>query len=174
MATEPAPNSSGLPGETNPEFVYLDSNFYLDYLIGDRPYSDALDSIVGAWRSGELRVATSALTLTEVLYLRRVDGGPRRRLAPQDEPRVIDLFQPVPPREFVLVEVTRSIAERARELVWDLSIEPKDAIHVASALLVRAPALFTSDEGLLGKQVGGDPPLRLERPHWTTQTSFLD
>ncbi len=173
MASDAAASSSGPPGETNPDFVYLDSNFYLDYLIGDRPYGDALNSIIEAWRSGELRVATSALTLTEVLYLRRVDGGPRRRLAPQDEPRVIDLFRPVPPRRFLLVEVTRRVAEQARELVWDLGIEPKDAIHVASALLVGAPTMFTSDDGLLDKHAGGDPPLRMDRPHWTTQTSFL-
>ena len=78
-----------------------------------------------------------------------------------------DLFHPVAPRHFALLDVTREIAEDARELVWDAGIEPKDAIHVASALSVDAPVMFTSDRGLVGKDVGGDPPLRIERPRWT-------
>ena len=49
MASDAAASSSGPPGETNPDFVYLDSNFYLDYLIGDRPYGNALNSTIEAW-----------------------------------------------------------------------------------------------------------------------------
>ena len=170
MANDEAVRASLEPSETNPEFVYLDSNIYLDYLVGDKPWHDALDSIIEAWRSGEVRVATSALTIAEVLHLRRADGGPRRRLPPEDEPRVADLFRPVAPRRFVLIEVTRAVAERARELVWDLGIEPKDSIHVASALAAGVPTMFTSDARLAEKGASGSPPLRIERPHWTTQT----
>lgn len=111
-------------------------------------------------------MAASALAIAEVLYLRRDDGSPRRRLPPEAEPRVADLFSPAPPRRFVLVEVSRAVAERSRELVWDLGVEPKDAIHVASALLVRAPVMFTSDRRLQGKEAGGEPPLRIEQPRW--------
>ena len=172
MASDGAVRTSLQPGETNPAFVYLDSNIYLDYLIGDKPWQEALDSIVEAWQLGEVRVATSALTIAEVLHLRSADGERRRRLAPEEEPRVTDLFRPVAPRQFVLVEVTRAVAERARELVWDLGIEPKDAIHVASALGAGAPAMFTSDARLVERGAGGHPALRIERPHWTTQTSL--
>ena len=154
-------------GDANPGFVYLDSNCYLDYLIGDRAWSGALDAVFEAWRRGDLAVAMSALAITEVLYLRRVDGEPRRRLPPEDEPRVVDLFSPVHPRRFVLVDVSRAVAERSRELVWDLGIDPKDAIHVASALLARAPVMFTSDRQLQGRKAGGAPPLRIEPPHWS-------
>ena len=111
-------------------------------------------------------MATSALSIAEVLYLRRDDESPRRRLSAETEPRIADLFNPVPPRKFRLVEVSRAVAERSRELVWDLGIEPKDAIHVASALLVRAPVMFTSDRRLQGQEAGGDPSLRIEQPHW--------
>lgn len=62
------------------------------------------------------------------------------------------------------MNVTRAVAERSRELVWELGIEPKDAIHVASALLARAPLMFTSDRRLQGRETGGDPPLRIEPP----------
>ena len=163
MASDPG---GGVNPDANPGFVYLDSNFYLDYLIGGRDWHGALHAIVEAWRRGDLAVATSALSISEVLYLRRDDESPRWRLPPEAEPRVADLFSPVPPRRFILVEVSRMVAERSRELVWDLGVEPKDAIHVASALLVRAPVMFTSDRRLQNKKAGGDPPLRIEHPHW--------
>lgn len=153
------------PG-ANPRFVYLDANFYLDYLIGNKDWHEALHAIVEAWRRGDLVVATSALSIAEVLYLRRDDDSPRRRLRPEEAPRVADLFNPVYPRLLVLVNVSREVAERSRELVWDLGIEPKDAVHVASALLARTPVMFTSDRRLQGKNAGGDPPLRIEQPHW--------
>jgi predicted nucleic acid-binding protein len=47
--------------------------------------------------------------------------------------------------------VTRAIAEDAQDLVWGNDIRPKDAIHVATALEVRATALETFDEDLLKK-----------------------
>lgn len=172
MASDDVVRAPLEPSDTNPEFVYLDSNIYLDYLVGDKPWQEALSSIIEAWHLGEVRVATSALTIAEVLHLRRADGEPRRRLAPEEEPRVTDLFRPVAPRQFVLVEVTRAVAERARELVWDFGIEPKDAIHVASALGAGAPALFTSDSRLVERGANGPADLRIERPRWTTQTSL--
>ena len=163
MASDPG---GGAEPDANPGFVYLDSNFYLDYLIGNKDWHEALHAIVEAWRRGDLAVATSALSIAEVLYLRRDDESPRRRLPPEAEPRVADLFNPVYPRVFVLVDVSREVAERSRELVWNLGIEPKDAVHVASALLAGTPVMFTSDQRLQGKNADGDPPLRIEQPYW--------
>ena len=151
------------PDAANPGLVYLDSNVYLDYLIGGRDWHDAVRDIFEAWQRGDLAVATSALTIAEVLDMRDADGK-RRTLAPAEEPRIADLFNPAPPRKFRLVNVTRAVAERSRELVWDQKIRPKDAIHIASALLARVPVMFTSDRRLHGKEAGGDPPLRIEPP----------
>jgi hypothetical protein len=41
------------------------------------------------------------------------------------------------------------VAELARDLVWEKGIKPKDAIHVAAALVVEAPILETFDGPLL-------------------------
>lgn len=175
MAGDPGA-SPAHPDRANPDFVYLDSNFYLGFLIGDRPNGETLRLILEAWDRGEVQVATSALTIAEVLHLRRGDGQDRLRLPPEMQPRIDDLFRPSGRRRLLVVNVTRSLAKESRELVWDHGIEPKDAIHVRSALTVGAPVMFTSDRALLRKdrRVGGDPPLRIEEPRWVVQTSFLD
>ncbi|MGH7057386.1 MAG: type II toxin-antitoxin system VapC family toxin [Acetobacteraceae bacterium] len=64
-----------------------------------------------------------------------------------------------------LWNLTRSIAEDAQDLVWNQSIRPKDAVHVATALATGCAALETFDEGLL-KQSGmvGSRPLTIRKP----------
>ena len=58
----------------NPALVYLDSNFYFDYLIENRQRHLVAVEVIEAWKRGEVEIATSALTLTEVLFV-RLDGG---------------------------------------------------------------------------------------------------
>lgn len=157
----------------NPDLVYLDSAFYLDYLQGDMPYHGALKAILDAWKIGGVEVVTSALTLAEVLYVKRSTGftmavGRHRELD------IIDLFHQYGPRRLRLVEVDRTIGELARHKFWDSGIHPKDAIHVASALRARVPVFFTNDRGLLSfsGRLGGQPTLQIEIPHWVIQNAL--
>jgi hypothetical protein len=58
-----------------------------------------------------------------------------------------------------------SQARWARDLVWDHSVDPKDAVHVASALSVAAPIMETYDVPLIGKSGKiGVPPLIIREP----------
>ena len=41
------------------------------------------------------------------------------------------------------------MAQRWSEVVWDNSIKPKDAVHVATALNTKCTVLETFDKGLL-------------------------
>ena len=170
--------STDSPAEisVNPTSVYLDSCLYLDYLKGDTEQHGVLDAVFSEWRAGQLSVVTSALTVTEVLWVRCNDDEARMVTPRAEEARVRDLFSEYPPRQFILVELDRGIAEVARDLVWNRNIKPKDAVHVASALKARVPVLFTTDQGLWRHtgQVGGDPLLRIGRPVWTTQTVLED
>jgi len=87
---------------------------------------------------------------------------------------LIDLFRPTGQRKLTLVELTRPIAEAARDLCWDRRIRPKDAIHVASAIAARCAVLHTHDETLQKRSrlVGGDPILGITPPAWTWQTGM--
>ena len=65
------------------------------------------------------------------------------------------------------------MAQRWSEVVWDNSIKPKDAVHVATALNTTCTVLETFDKGLLeesGKV--GNPPLTIRKPIEPAQKSF--
>ena len=161
------------PDIANPELVYLDSNFYLDVLRGDEQRYATLRHILEAWRRGEVRVVTSALTIAEVLNLRRRAGLTRLRLPPEREPQIDELFNHRDMNRILIVDVTRQLAAESRQLVWGHGIEPRDAIHICTALLAKVPVMFTSDQELWSKDVGGDPPLSIEEPRWNVQAALF-
>ncbi len=77
--------------------------------------------------------------------------------------RIVDFFK----NEYIAVQnVTREVAELARDLVWEKKIKPKDAVHVASAIVAEVAFFETYDKPLIRKsgKVGGliirEPPPR--------------
>jgi len=54
--------------------------------------------------------------------------------------------------DFIYVHnVTRRLAEDTRNLVWNAQVDPKDAIHVATAIQSSIPLLNTYDGKLLAR-----------------------
>lgn len=108
-------------------------------------------------QNGEVLIITSALTLSEVLWLR---GGP-----PISQHKA-DIVRKFFRRSYIRVRnVTRAVSENAQDLVWNHSIRPKDAIHVATALDAKVVALETFDERLLTKSDSvGNPRLVIRKP----------
>jgi predicted nucleic acid-binding protein len=92
-------------------------------------------------KSGSIRIVVSALALAEVLWLKNAP-----RLGKEKERKIKNFFK----HEYiVVVDVDTRTAELARELVWDHNVRPKDAIHVATAILRKAEQLDTFDDELL-------------------------
>lgn len=136
---------------------YWDSDCFLGWLKEEPDKIDACRAVLEEAAGGRVLIITSALTIAEVLTVRgkeRIDT--RRREAVQA------FFR----REYIAVEnVTRRIAEAAREVVWDHGIMAKDAVHVATALAINVRTLHTFDAGLLRKSGAvGQPPLVICRP----------
>ena len=129
--------------------------------------------MIADWEKGDTTVVTSALTIAEVLYIKceevlRTEDVSRR-------PDLEALFEPPvghPP--LLVVELTRDIALNARQLRWDFNLEPKDCVHVASAIEAHCDVLYTNDGKLRAAtgKVGGDPALRIELPTWLVQSEF--
>lgn len=142
------------------EVRYWDSNAFLAYFQEEAGRVDSCEAILVDAEKGKILIVTCALTLAEVLALR---GEPRIPPTPEMKRKVVDFFK----NEYVaVVNVSREIAELARDLVWDHGVKPKDAVHVASALVAEAPIFETFDRPLIrrSKNLGGTPPMVIREP----------
>lgn len=75
---------------------------------------------------------------------------------------MIDFFK----RSYIVpMSITRRIAEDSREFVWDHGVKPKDALHLATALVAKVDVFNTFDLPLIGKSGKlGDPALLIQIP----------
>jgi len=126
-----------------PERIYWDSDAFLGWLQQEQGKVDLCAGTIARAKAGEVVIITSTLTLAEVLWMR---NHPR---ITQDRAAIVRRF--FRHSYFRMRNVTRSIAESAQDLVWNHSINPKDAIHVATALDADVPTFETFDSDLLKK-----------------------
>ena len=126
-----------------PEVIYWDSAAFLAHFQEEDGRVEQCEDVLERAQRGEVLIVTSALTLSEVLWMRG-----EARITREGAQVVQDFFR----RSFIrVVNVTRAISELAQELVWFHDIKPKDAIHVASAIHYGIATLETFDRKLLLK-----------------------
>jgi len=144
------------------EKYYWDSDCFLAHFHADHGKVEKCDGVLQRAGRGEVLIVTSALTLAEVLWMRG-----QTRITKQNAATVQKFFR----RTYIRVyNVTRKISEAAQILVWDNSIKPKDAIHVATAIHLGADALETFDKKLIAKSgTVGNPPLLIREPQAADQ-----
>ncbi len=136
---------------------YWDSDCFLGWLQAEVDKQDACRGVLEEANAGNILIVTSALTIAEVLAVRgRLKIGQEKRVA------VEQFFK----REYIAVQnLTRRLAEAAREVVWDHGIAPKDAIHVATAAAANVDAMNTFDVDLIKKSgLVGSPTLVICKP----------
>jgi hypothetical protein len=126
------------------DLVYWDSVAFLGMLNGEADKIQICDDVWDAGRNGKLLIVTSTLSSAEVIY---VKGA--KKLDPAKRSMVSNFFKAYHLSQRPL---TRSIAELARDVVWDCNIQPKDAIHIATAAFYKVRDFHTFDGGLLGKK----------------------
>lgn len=107
--------------------VYWDSCCFIDYLQG----SDRGQQVTGVLQRaarGEIEIVTSAITLVEVLGDKRANA----------ELREIIKAAMKPENGIVIVDLTRHLAEEARDFIWehDYHKHVQDAVHIATATYV--------------------------------------
>jgi predicted nucleic acid-binding protein len=137
---------------------YWDADAFLGHFNGEPDKMAACESVLQAAEAGRLLIVTSALTIAEVLYVKG-----HKAMPPEKRQKVAAFFK----QPYISVQnVTRKIAELARDLYWDANVRPKDAVHVATALIYRLPELNTFDKHLLGLNGKvGDPTITIRIPH---------
>ena len=139
--------------------VYCDANIFIGWFNNEEDKVEACRGLVDASEKGEVRIITSALTLTEVIKIKGQQPLPQSK-----EETIKGFFE----QEFVsIVNVDRRTAEFARDLIWRYPhLNPKDSLHAATALITEGvDVLHTFDEDLLrlNDQLG-EPPLRISTP----------
>ncbi len=89
----------------------------------------------------------------------------RKKIPATDKQKVEAFFR----NDYIVVRnITRRIAEAARGYVWDFGVDPKDALHVATAVDAGLALFNTFDKDLLKKsEKVGDPPLTIQIPQWS-------
>jgi predicted nucleic acid-binding protein len=112
--------------------VYLDTNVLI-YLLEDHPVYGALvaDKLTELRNSGQ-EFATSVLTITELL------AGTR-----SSKDSIID---DIPHLE--THNITKAIATKAAMIQRDTGLNIGDSLHLATALIQNADAIFTNDKQL--------------------------
>lgn len=150
------------------EIRYWDSSAFLAYFQEETNRVANCEATLEDAEAGKILIVTCALTLAEVLAIR---GKERLPPSPEMKRKVVDFFK----NEYISVQnVTRQVAEIARDLVWENGVDPKDAVHVASALAVEAPILETFDKPLIGKSgTIGNPGLIIREPSPPKQPKLL-
>jgi predicted nucleic acid-binding protein len=136
---------------------YWDSGCFLALFNNEAGRVDNCKSVLMAAERGELRIITSALTLTEVI---KIKGKP---IGVDQEDHIRAFFE----HEWILVrDVDRFIAEQAREFIWKHKLQPYDAIHLATAYKHKLQHLDTYDGKDLGKLSGkiGVPGMTIGEP----------
>lgn len=141
---------------------YWDSDCFIAWLAAEADKVDDCRTVIRAAERGDLVIVTSSLSIAEVVKLRHHSPVP---VADADQVRKF-FRQPY----IVVRELDRFLAEEAQSMVWDHGVDPKDAVHVATAVRVGVEQLDTFDEKLIGKTgVIGSPPLIIGRPLVTEQ-----
>ena len=146
---------------------YWDSDCFLGWLQAEQDKEASCGGVLQAAEDGKVLILTSALTVAEVLALRNATPIPATERA-----KVEAFFR----NDYIVVRnITRHVAEMAREYVWDHGVKPKDALHVATAIDASLELLNTFDRQLLRKSgLLGNPRLVIEEPRWNEPKLPMD
>lgn len=136
---------------TGKDIIYWDTCIFIHLLKGDaHNHGDAegIRDSVQRFENGEIILATSSITLTEVL---------QATFKSERDELVFEQLTRHP--RFMMISVTPEIAKaagklRSRKSSDDKSLSTPDAIHLATALHSKARFLYTSDAGKTGKSLG--------------------
>lgn len=142
---------------------YWDTAAYLAWLQNEAGRVDGCRDTLDRAAKGEIIIVTSALTLTEVLWTK---NGPRLN---EDKAEILNRFFR---RSYHrIVNLDRTIAQKAQRHVLEDDIKPKDSVHLASALHLQCDVLETYDTDFLRK-AGSFGALVIREPQCKSQGSL--
>lgn len=150
-----------------PRRIYWDTGCFLCFLNKkETARREICEDILQNAKAGKLIIYTSTFTITEVIYPRRSTLPNPRKLTPAEITKISEMFRWPWLKK---MDLDQRVAARAVEYARDYDMPPADAIHAATAKLLKVDALqawdrdFSKVEHLLTVE----EPTRL-----STQTAF--
>ena len=134
---------------------------FIDYLEGT-PRGEVLKGVVDKKDAGELRIVTSVVALTEVVKLGKGTI--------KDRDAIIRVFSQ--DKGLLVVDLTKHLAEQARDVIWKYSFEKHkaDAVHLATAVYVNQfqaiDEFHTFDKDLLKFNGRPEIPMHIIEPSY--------
>lgn len=117
--------------------LYLDSNVFVYAALNRDEVGKRARSLLGAVQLGRLPAASSALAFDEIVW------AVKKHRSPEDAATAGEAFLKMPGLE--LLSVDGDLLPSALKLIRRYQLDPRDAIHAASALRARAEAIVSSD-----------------------------
>ena len=126
------------------EIVYFDSCVFLAWLKDEAGRADIIAQIFEEAAKENMKILISTLAIAEVLNIQ----GYKSPIPKEQRDQVKRLFA----NKWIIPKgLNRRMAEISQELVWEYGVEPKDGIHVATAMIYNVPYLYSYDDDLLKK-----------------------
>ena len=125
--------------------LYWDSDVFIDRIEETPGRIHRLRPITDAAEHGHVIIVTSAFTMVEVVKLKKLG-----LLDEETEELVTKFFE----NEYINIRnLDRFVSERARPIVRKCGVKPPDAVHIATAILMKAEGrvevMQTFDAGLI-------------------------
>ncbi|MEX2683137.1 MAG: type II toxin-antitoxin system VapC family toxin [Candidatus Sigynarchaeota archaeon] len=123
--------------------AYIDANVFLNYILYDPrsiPQALVAKQLLEQVTNRRINACTSLLTWDEIVWV------VRRELTLEDARKQGLEFLDFP--RLQLLNVTRDVVKKAQDMIEVSSLKPRDAIHVASALIHGASEFITFDADL--------------------------
>jgi len=151
----------------NSRRIYWDSCVLIHAIQQTPNYRPVLEAILDEARAGRVAIVTSALTIAEV---RASGAGASPEQVAADDDVIDGMFR----QPYVTVRVVDPpLAAQARRIGRKHGLKPADAVHVATALDLKADVMHTMDTKVLAKtgQIG-EPGLAIKEPDWPVQNKL--
>ena len=136
----------------NPKIICWDTNCFLALFNREQDRVDICNAVVEAAKKGEIKLYTSFLTICECAKI-------RDEYASEAETIITGFFKH---RYIIPVAIDDKVSRITRSLVREHKLDVKDAIHLATAISIKADVLQTWDGDDLLKLNGKIPNIKTQ------------